>query len=122
MKAEESLTPTIVLKIFHEIWISDNMPEDWKTGLIVKLAKKGDLSHLIGSQASFQNNCNREGFNVESDSGSSWPKARIGILFNNEDDCRTCDSRIGFGFGGKHFENITCGIVMYVDSHIKAMG
>ncbi|KAL9983368.1 hypothetical protein ACROYT_G005527 [Oculina patagonica] len=28
----------------QEIWISENMPEDWKTGLIVRLAKKGDLS------------------------------------------------------------------------------
>ena len=44
LKAEESLTPTILLKIFHEIWISENMPEDWKAGLIVRLAKKGDLS------------------------------------------------------------------------------
>ena len=44
LKAEESLTPTILLKIIHEIWISKNMPEDWKTGLILKLLKKGDLS------------------------------------------------------------------------------
>ena len=45
---------------------------------------------LIGSQASLQLNCNKEGFNV-------LDKARIGILGNNEDDCITCDSRIGFG-------------------------
>lgn len=44
LKAEESLTATILLKISHEISISENMPEDWKTGLIVRLAKKGDLT------------------------------------------------------------------------------
>ena len=47
---------------------------------------------LIGSQASLQTNCNREGFNVESDSGDDWPKARIGILANNDNGCFTCDS------------------------------
>ena len=35
---------TILMKIFQEMWISDTMPEDWKTGLIVRHAKKGDLS------------------------------------------------------------------------------
>ena len=32
--------PTILQKSFQEIWISKNMPEDFKTGLIVKLVKK----------------------------------------------------------------------------------
>jgi len=31
---------TILLKSFHEIWTSKNMPEDFKAGLIVKLEKK----------------------------------------------------------------------------------
>jgi len=31
---------TIRLKIFHDIESSDYMLEDWRTGLIVKLAKK----------------------------------------------------------------------------------
>jgi len=42
LKAVEFLMPTILLKIFHEIWIFKNMPEDSKTALIEKLVK--DLS------------------------------------------------------------------------------
>ena len=30
--------------IFREIWESETIPEAWKTGLIVKLPKKGDLA------------------------------------------------------------------------------
>ncbi|XP_028412857.1 uncharacterized skeletal organic matrix protein 5-like [Dendronephthya gigantea] len=40
--------------------------------------------------SSLQKNCNREGFNVLS-------KMRIGLFANNENDCRTCDSWIGYG-------------------------
>ena len=45
--------------------------------------------------ASLQHNCNMEGFNVQ----CSWSgrKSRIGIFGNNEDDCTSCDSVIGFG-------------------------
>ncbi|KAL9953469.1 hypothetical protein ACROYT_G040891 [Oculina patagonica] len=81
---------------------------------------------LLGSQGSLQLNCNREGFNAVSDSG--WaPKARIGILGNNEDECASCDSRIGFGTGGLHDNSNTCGIdVKYGgdngDRSIKTMG
>ncbi|XP_078351944.1 uncharacterized protein LOC144636605 [Oculina patagonica] len=52
---------------------------------------------LIGSQASLQLNCNKEGFNAACTPGA---KARIGILGNNQNDCNNCDSRIGFGAGG----------------------
>ena len=62
---------------------------------------------LIGSGASLQYNCNREGFNVKSSSSGS--KARIGILGNNEEDCTSCDSRIGFGTGGRPHHSNTCG-------------
>ena len=65
---------------------------------------------LIGSQASLQTNCNREGFNVVSDYGDDyWPKVRIGIVANNENDCYTCDSRIGFGTGGYPDNATFCG-------------
>ena len=37
-----------------------------------------------------QDNCNQQGFNVLS-------KARIGIVANNENDCATPDSAVGFG-------------------------
>ena len=34
LKVKESLTPAILLKIYHEIWIFEKMPEEWKTSLI----------------------------------------------------------------------------------------
>ena len=81
---------------------------------------------LIGSRASLQPNCNKEGFNVVG-THSAWSKARIGILGNNENDCSNCDSRIGFGTGGHHDDSNTCGNEATHggdngDQHIKAMG
>ena len=83
---------------------------------------------LIGSEASLQDNCNKEGFNA--DSGSKHrdlSRVRIGILGNNENDCYNCDSRIGFGTGGKPDNNNACGNEASYggdnnDKHIKAMG
>jgi hypothetical protein len=43
---------------------------------------------------SLQPNCNLEGFNVD---GGAYQRVRIGILANQENDCATPDSRIGFG-------------------------
>ena len=81
---------------------------------------------LIGSDASLQKNCSKEGLNaVGDDPGHS--KARIGIISNNEDDCAYCDSRIGFGSGGKHDNSNSCGNEATHhsdngDKHIKTMG
>ena len=81
---------------------------------------------LLGSQASLQSNCNKEGFNAV---GSDYPhsRARIGILGNDGNDCRYCDSRVGFGTGGKHDNSNTCGnqethLPDNGNKHIKAMG
>ena len=63
---------------------------------------------LIGSQASLQHNCSREGFNVKSEL-DHHAKARIGILGNNKNDCKWTDSRIGFGGGGEPNHNNACG-------------
>ena len=81
---------------------------------------------LVGSQASLQSHCNKEGFNAVSDLYST-SRARIGIISNNENDCGTCDSRIGFGTGGSHDNSNTCGNEASADpdngsKHIKAMG
>ena len=81
---------------------------------------------LIGSQASLQSYCNKEGLNVVG-GRSVDSKARIGILGNNQNDCSTCDSRIGFGTGGRHDDSNTCGNEATLspdngDKHIKAMG
>ena len=86
---------------------------------------------LIGS-GSLQPNCNREGFNTKwsyTHSGLAIRAARIGILGNEQNDCITCDSRIGFGTGGYPDDTNTCGNEALAvngadngDKHIKAMG
>ena len=83
---------------------------------------------LIGSEASLQDNCNREGFNTKIDREKD-SKARIGILFNNENECESCDSRIRFGTGGYPDDSNTCGNEALAEyeadngnNHIKAMG
>ena len=81
---------------------------------------------LIGSQASLQHHCNKEGFNAAS-GNRIYSKVRIGILGNNEGRCDTCDSRIGFGTGGAHDNSNTCGIYACCGGdnggkNIKAMG
>ena len=77
---------------------------------------------LIGSQGSLQHNCDKEGFNTAS-VDVTLGKARIGILGNNENDCIQCDSRIGFGTGGRHDDTNTCGNEDGDSSvHVKTMG
>lgn len=78
---------------------------------------------LLGSDGSLQLNCNREGFNAHTPF-SGRPKARIGILGNEQNDCNSCDSRIGFGSGR---DSNTCGNVAAWgadngNKNIKAMG
>ncbi|XP_022803780.1 uncharacterized protein LOC111341092 [Stylophora pistillata] len=81
---------------------------------------RDEWKKLIGSEDSLQPNCNREGFNPE----CRFNKVRIGILGNNEDDCNTCDSRIGFGTGGNPDDKNTCGNVNRSKKgrRIKAIG
>ena len=81
---------------------------------------------LIGSKASLQLNCNKEGFNAASDKPVN-SKARIGIIGNNENICYDCDSRIGFGTGGYPDNSSSCGneakhSLDNGEKHIKAMG
>ena len=80
---------------------------------------------LIGSQASLQLNCNKEGFNAVS-TNSGFSKVRIGIIGNEQNDCDSCDSRIGFGTGG-NYDDSACGNKAlwspdHVVKHIKAVG
>ena len=42
-------------------------------------------------------------------SGDLQPRARIGILSNEQNDCNSCDSRIGFGTGGQPDYSNSCG-------------
>ncbi|KAM7446742.1 hypothetical protein ABFA07_004985 [Porites harrisoni] len=81
---------------------------------------------LIGPQASLQSFCNKEGFNVVS-VNPQQSKARIGIISNQQNECNTCDSRIGFGTGGLHDDSNSCGneatrLPDNGEKHIKTMG
>ena len=78
------------------------------------------------SGSSLQPNCNREGFNTASD-GDCCSEARIGIISNEQNDCQTCDSYVGFGTGVYPDNSNTCGNVASHggdngDKSIKAMG
>ena len=81
---------------------------------------------LIGQQASLQKNCNKEGFNALSKLYQS--KVRIGIISNEQNDCKSPDSRIGFGTGGYPHDRLnTCGNAARYQpdnghKNIKAMG
>ena len=83
---------------------------------------------MIGSQASLQTNCNREGFNAacERPDTTTNVRARIGILGNGQNDCVTCDSRIGFGMQGIPDDKNTCGNAARVgdngQKYIKTFG
>ena len=51
LKAGGDVITETLTEIFKEIWEEEEIPVDWKTGLIVKLPKKGNLSlckHLRG--------------------------------------------------------------------------
>ncbi len=81
---------------------------------------------LLGSQASLQRGCLKEGFNAYTHSSIVRPKARIGILGNNENDCNSNESRLGFGTGGAYDNSNSCGNDAQSggdngDKHIKAM-
>ena len=83
---------------------------------------------LIGPESSLQTNCNMEGFNAcGNGSTQSRSKARNGIISNEQDNCHSCDSRIGFGTEGEPDDTNTCGnaAAFYPDNGdktIKAMG
>ena len=64
---------------------------------------------LIGLEGSLQDNCNREGFNSVCGPSGNPSRARIGINSNDQTDCNSCDSRIGFGTGGSPDDSNTCG-------------
>ena len=63
----------------YDLFVATNLGRD---------AWLNSYAFTVGSQPY----CNREGFN-----NVSSRKARIGIFFNNENDCNTCDSVVGVG-------------------------
>ena len=87
---------------------------------------RNEWKKLIGAQGSLQLYCNKEGFNAVG-TASYRSKARIGYIANQENDCGSCDSRIGFGTGGYPDNSLRCGNAASHspdngDRNIKAMG
>ncbi len=62
---------------------------------------KNEWKNLVNGGGSLQNNCNRQGFNVRDDYGIMV--ARIGILGNNDNNCKSTDSYIGFGLWNRQY-------------------
>ena len=44
LKADITTTVNVLHDLFCEIWVSETVPADWRRGLIVKIARKGDLA------------------------------------------------------------------------------
>ena len=44
LRAEETMTTRLLAEMFQKIWEDESAPATWKTGLIVKLPKKGNLA------------------------------------------------------------------------------
>ena len=71
------------------------------------------LSLIAGS--SLQDNCNYEGFNIKlrADNLPLHTYLRLGLVGNNENDCKTPDSWFGFGteyhYKGHKKRNLACG-------------
>ena len=93
------------------------------------LLSRDTWKKLIGSQASLQLDCVKDGFNAIS-AKKKWAKARIGIVGNNKGRwyCSSHNSRIGFGTGGNPDDSNTCGNEASNEKpdngprHIKAFG
>ena len=75
------------------------------------------LSLISGSR--LQSNCNQEGFSMEmknEQKSYSHLNVRLGFVANNENDCNSCNSGIGFGISascgdGYPQTDTTCGNV-----------
>ena len=85
---------------------------------------RDEWKKLIGSNASLQYNRNKEGFNAFS-GGRNRSKVRIGIVSNDQNNCHSCNSLIGFGTGSHPGGSKSCGNEAHQgspDNSIKAMG
>ena len=78
-------------------------------------AGRAEWMSLING-ALLQDNCNKEGFNFQysETKPDSGRKSRIGILGNNQDNCDSCDSVIGFGIEMKKWK-WSSGNIYYID-------
>ena len=126
---QESKLPTFWNTSFSKICLGMKINQQLKFTVIYKLADslhsliadgqyrktflgRDGWKKLIGSNASLQHNCNEEGFNAFSDR-SDRSKVRIGIISNDQNDCKSCNSLIGFGTGSHPKGAKSCGNEAY---------
>ena len=117
MKTDQQINFTVINKQANSLYslIADGQYRNTSLG-------RNTWKTLIGSEASLQDNCNWEGFNAVGTNTNI-----IGIINNEQNDCSSCDSRIGFGTGGKPDNSNTCGNVARANPdngkrNTKAMG
>ena len=95
---------------------------------VFKATNLGKNKWLSAMESScLQEYCNKEGFNMDLPGYRlAYMKVRIGIVTNNENDCDTCDSCIGFGTSvgvwknGLEEKKTTCGNLPYCDKPTNA--
>ena len=121
MKIGEQINFTVNNRLANSLYslIADGQYRNTSSG-------RNTWKTVIGSEASSQHNCNKEGFNAVGTS-TAHSKVRIGITNNEQNDCSSCDSRIGFGTGGRPDNSSTCGNVAAANPdngkrNTKAMG
>ena len=151
LDTQETKLPTYWNTPFNKICLGIKIGQQFKSVVINHQAKslysliadgkyratslgRNTWKKLIGSRASLQLNCNKEGFNAIDTTNNDCQsglcsKARIGILGNDGNNCVQPDSRIGFGTAGYPDDSNTCGNEAVIvhradngDQHIKAMG
>ena len=114
---------------------------DYKASSLYSVIADGQYSSTSSGRAawmslitnsSLQRHCNQEGFNIRITWGSGdMLSTRLGLVANNEVNCETCDSWIGFGVhykGCSSEHDLACGngapCVEHVDrvANIAAFG
>ena len=95
MKVEGDLNWIVINHTANSLFsvIADGVPREKNAGRKVRNTWRSLMQESI-----LENNCNIEGFNLQPKHAyESYVKVRIGLVANNQDDCNTCGSCIGFG-------------------------
>ena len=104
-------------------WLRINITRDsllhiFKPGIYIATYLGRTAWKNIIDQSSLQRNCNKEGFNVMR-GNNNVIVARIGYMANNENECNSPDSAIGFGMWG-HWKSCGNNARVHVDNGERA--
>ena len=142
LDSEETKLPTYWNTPFTKICLGMKVGSDTRFILLPKQARSlysliadgvhratslsRDTWKTLIAGSSLQDYCNKEGFNTAGVRDAK-AKLRIGFIANNENDCSSPDSVIGFGTGDYPYTDNTCGNKASVhgdngNKNIKVMG